>query len=344
MEKWIETLPKIELHLHIEGAIPIATFRELVKKYSPRGRAPSVEELEKRFVFRDFAHFIETWMWHCEYINEYDDFTLIAEGVAGYLAEQNVLYAEAFFSAPDFHGKRLSTQRIAEAIRKGLDRKTGAEVRLVGDVVRHLGPEKALRTVSELLEVKEFGVVGIGLGGMEKGFPPRLFKDVFEKARKAGFHTTAHAGEADGEESVRGAVNELLAERIGHGTHITDPRLLDLIGERRIGIEMCPLSNVRTKSVAAYREHPIRRFFDRGLLVSVNTDDPAMFGNPFCREIEALVDEFGFTEEEVVRLMENAAESSWMPREKKDGFKSLLRAGRRSGSVNAASEKTIDAL
>jgi len=125
-------------------------------------------------------------------------------------------------------------------------------------------------------------LAGIGLGGMEKGFPPRLFGAVFEKARKAGFHTTAHAGKADDEESVRGAVN--------------------------------------------------------GLLVSVNTDAPAMFGNPFCREIESLVDEFGFTEKEVVRLMENAAENSWMTQDEKDGFKNLLRAR------NAASEKDIDAL
>jgi len=326
MEKWIETLPKIELHLHLEGAIPIATFHELVKKYNPSRKVPSVEEIERRFAYKDFAHFIETWMWHCEYINEYDDFTLIAEGVGNYLEEQNVKYAEIFFSAPEYHDKRLSTQRIAEAVRKGLARVKETEVRLVGDVVLHLGPEKALRTVSELLEVGELGVVGIGLGGMEKGFPPGLFKAAFEKARNAGFHTTAHAGEADDEESVRGAVNDLRVERIGHGTHIEDPRLLDLIEERRIGIEMCPLSNVCTKSVATYREHPIRRLFERGLLVSVNTDDPAMFGNPFCREIESLVGEFGFTEREIVRLMENAAESSWMKPSEKERYRSLLNA------------------
>ena len=324
MEQWIERLPKIELHLHLEGAIPIPTFHELVKKYSPRKKVPSLEELERRFVYRDFAQFIETWMWHCEFINEYDDFTLLAEGVGGYLVSQNILYAEAFFSAPDFHDKKLSTQRIAEALRKGLAKAAGTKVRLIGDLVRNRGPEKALRTVSELLEVKEFGVIGIGLGGMEKEYPPELFRQAFEKARTSGFHTTAHAGEAAGEESVRGAVTELRAERIGHGARISDERLLDFLGEKKIGIEMCPLSNVCTKAVASYQDHPIRRFFDRGLLVNVNTDDPAMFGNPFCREIEALVRDLGFTEREVLRLMENAVEISWMDSKEKTDFRKLL--------------------
>lgn len=327
MKHWIEHLPKIELHLHLEGAIPIRTFHELVKKYSPRGKAPSVEELERRFVFRDFAHFIETWMWHCEFINEYDDFTLIAEGVGNYLVEQNVFYAETFFSAPEYHDKRLSVQRITEALRKGLARVEGTEVRLVGDVVRHLGAEKALRTVSELAEVKEFGVIGAGLGGLEKEFPPGPFKQAFEKAREAGLHVTVHAGEAAGEESVREAVTELPIERIGHGARISDARLLDLIGEKGIGLEMCPLSNVCTKAVPSYEEHPIRRFFDRGLLVSVNTDDPAMFGNPLRLELERLAEVHGFGRDEMLRLMENAAESSWMTQEEKRNAVRRLRDG-----------------
>ena len=176
--RWYEQLPKIELHLHLEGAIPHEALWSLVQKYD--GGISSNEALIGRFAYKDFAHFIETWLWK-----------------------------------------------------------------------------------SEVNEAREFGIVGIGIGESEKEYPPGAFRSVFEKARRFGFYTSAHAGEAAGPESIWGTISDLQVDRIGHGTKAEmDPTLLDHIVRKRIPIEMCPISNVRTGSVETYGAHPVRRYFD----------------------------------------------------------------------------------
>jgi adenosine deaminase len=183
-----------------------------------------------------------------------------------------------------------------------------------------------VRTVHELREVKGEGIVGLGLGGAEKEFPPKDFVRAFDLARESGFRLTVHAGEAAGNESIRGAVELLKAEAIGHGTHLTDQALLERIGEAGIGIELCPISNLRTKSIAAMGDHPVRSFFDAGLLISVSTDDPAMFGNSLADEFEALAETHRFTEAEILEVMRRTAASSFMPPEKKAAYAERLSA------------------
>jgi len=317
LKDWIAGLPKVELHVHLEGAIPAEALWELVKKYDTKGEYRSFDQIAARYAFRDFPHFIETWNWKSGFISEYDDFTMIAEGFARYLESQKVLYAEAHFSPPEFASKGLSIGRIAEAVRNGLSRVPGTSVALIGDVVRQLGPEQAGRSVREYAELREYGVIGIGLGGLEREYPPELFTEVFTAGERLGLHRTAHAGEAAGEESVRNAVKYLNAERIGHGTAIHDMGFLAELTSRGIAIEMCPLSNVRTRSIAALEDHPIRRFFAAGALVCINTDDPAMFGNPLNEEYETAALRFGFSTAELRRLGLNAIRASWAPEAEK---------------------------
>ncbi len=313
---WFKKLPKVELHLHLEGAIPFDALWELVRKYG--GDVSSREDLERRFEYRDFPHFIETWIWKNQFLREYEDFTFIGERVAHDLADQNIYYAEVFFSPPDFAFHGLQTQRITQAIHEGLERVKEIEIALVADLVRNYGPDMARRTLAEVNEVKQLGVVGIGIGGSEQDFPPEPFEEVYATARQMGFRTSAHAGEAAGPESIWGAIRHLRVDRIGHGTRAgEDSSLMDYLVEHRIPIEMCPLSNVRTGVVKSYEEHPVRRFFERGVLLSINTDDPKMFGNSMADEYELLAEKMGFTNTEIKQLVLNAIEMSWMPEHKK---------------------------
>jgi len=315
---WFERLPKAELHLHLEGAIPHDALWELVQKYGGDNRTPDKETLKRQFEYKDFAHFIETWVWKNQFLREYEDFTFVAEAVARDLVSQNIRYAEVFFSPPDFRRQGLKTQDITTAIRLGLERVKEIEVSLVADLVRDDGPERAEVTLAEIDEVKELGVVGVGIGGSEHDFPPEPFEPAFARARQLGFRTSAHAGEAAGAESIWGAIRSLRVDRIGHGTRAEeDDELLDYLVKHQVPVEMCPTSNVKTGVVESYEAHPVRRYFEQGVFLSINTDDPKMFGNSLAEEYLLLVQKKGFTREEIRELVLRSIEMSWMPAERK---------------------------
>ena len=311
---WLRRVPKIELDLHLEGAIPHAALWELVQKYGGDPALPDRQALARRFSYRDFSHFIETWIWRNRFLREYDDFTLVAEAVARELAQQRVRYAECHYSPSDFRHHGLEPQPLTEAIRRGLERVPEVEMALVADLVRDSELPAAARTLAQVREVQDLGVIGIGLGGSEQAFPPEPFADLFERARRHGFHTSAHAGEAAGAESVWGAIRGLRAERLGHATRAEeDPALVDYLAEHRIPLELCPISNLRTRVVPSIDAHPVRRYFERGLLVTINTDDPEMFGNSLAQEFQALVEVHGFTRDEIRTVILNAVTASWLP-------------------------------
>jgi adenosine deaminase len=310
---WPARVPKVELHLHLEGAIPLPALWQLMQKYGGDRQAPEFRLLEERFQYRDFQHFLATWIWKNSFIREYEDFTYLAEAFARDLVAQNIRYAEVFYSPPDFAVHGLKTQQLTEAIRMGLSRVPEVRIALIADVVRNYGPRRADRTLSEVAEVRDLGVLGIGLGGDEKGYPPELFAAVFARARELGLHTTAHAGEGAGAASVWGAVRSLQVERIGHGTCAAkDDALVDYLIAHRIPIEMCPISNLQTGVVATIEQHPIRRFFAAGAVVTVNTDDPKMFGNSLAGELTLLAERLGFSQAELQALLLNGIAASFL--------------------------------
>jgi adenosine deaminase len=162
------------------------------------------------------------------------------------------------------------------------------------------------------------GVIGVGIGGSEQNYPPEPFAGVYEKARQLGFHTGAHAGEAAGPESIWGAIRSLKVERIGHGTRaIEDETLVRYLAEKQIPLECCPLSNVRTGVVKSIEAHPVKKFFDAGLLVTVNTDDPAMFGNSLAQEYQRLEERLGFSQDEVRKVILNGVKAAWLSNDRK---------------------------
>ncbi len=316
-----EALPKVELHIHLEGAIPHAALWELIQKYGGDPSVASLPALHQRFEYRDFSQFIETWSWKNQYLREYDDFRFIAEMTAQDLVAQNIQYAEILFSPSLFIRRGLEVQPIAQAIRQGFSRVADIELALIADLVRDYGPASEASTLAQLAEVKDQGIIGIGVGGSEHTYPPEPFAALYEAARRWGFRTTVHAGEAAGPRSIWGALESLQPDRIGHGTRaVEDQRLFDHLIARRIPVEMCPMSNVRTGVIKRLADHPIRQCFDHGMLISVNTDDPKMFHTSLAREYHLLELHCGFTRSEICSLILLAIQSSWLPDSRKTAF------------------------
>jgi adenosine deaminase len=288
---------------------------------------PTRESLAERFQYRDFPHFLDTWLWKNGFLREPSDFTTIAEAVARDLLAQNVRYVEAHYSPSDFARHGLEPQELTCAIRAGLDRVSEIEVSLIADLVRGRDPAEMGVTLQQVYEVRELGVIGVGLGGAEHAFPPELYAVVYEHAHELGFHVTAHAGEAAGADSIWGAIRTLGAERIGHGTRAhEDPALLDYLAQRQIPLEMCPLSNVRTVVVPLLSEHPIRDYMERGMLVTVSTDDPKMFNSSLALEYELLERELGLSRDEIRSVILNGARASWLPPDRKADLLADLQA------------------
>ncbi len=324
---WYAMIPKAELHVHLEGSIPHESLFELIKKYGGDPWAPDVAALAERFQYRDFPQFIERWIWKNQYLREYEDFTFIAESVARDFARQRILYAEMFFSPSSFARRGLEVQELTQAVRAGLSQVPEVRINLIADLVRDFGPESEIVVLKQLNEVKNLGVLGIGIGGSEHKFPPAPFKPVYDEARRMGFRVNAHAGEAMGSASIWDAIRYLQVDRIGHGARAQeDPGLVAYLAQHKIPLEMCPVSNVRTCVVKNLSEHPIRRYFEAGVIVTVNTDDPKMFQTSLAEEYRLLEQECGWTRSEICRLIQYAIESSWQSAEEKAA---LLEAFRR---------------
>jgi adenosine deaminase len=316
---WCSKLPKVELHVHLEGAIPHRALSDLIQKYGGDPSIPDVTALERRFEFKNFNQFIEAWSWKNRFLREYEDFTEIAELTARDMACQHIRYAEMFFSPSLFVRHGLEVQELIHAVRIGLSRVPEIEVSLIADLVRDYGPDSEMTTLKKVNEVKGEGVIGIGLGGSEHEFPPEPFQNLYEEARRMGFHVTAHAGEAAGPENIWGAIRHLQVDRIGHATRAQDdPVLLGYLRKHKIPLELCPMSNVCTGVVSTIAEHPIREYFDSGQIISVNTDDPMMFGTTLDKEYELLLQECGFTRQEICSLILLGIESSWLSEERKN--------------------------
>lgn len=312
MRDW-STMPKAEIHLHLEGAIPLPTLWELIEHHGGDPVIRTSDQLSEWFTYRDFTHFIETWTWMNGFLRDYDDFEFVAEAVARHLVGQNIVYVEAFFSPSDFRQHGLEAQGIAKAIRTGLDRVTGIEVALIVDLVRDRGPQGTARTLAAIKEVaSEAGVIGIGIGGLEVAHPPEQFAQVYRDAEAAGFRLTAHAGEEGGPESVWGALRCLRVERIGHGVRsVEDPELMEYLVEHQIPLEVCPTSNLRTGVVGHWDEHPVTELIEAGALVTINTDDPAMFDTDLASEFETLTNQVGLPDSALKKLTLAVVEASW---------------------------------
>jgi len=324
--EFYKNMPKIELHLHLEGAIPYEALFTLIQKYGGDKEIKSPEDLTKKFIFRDFPHFIELWVWKNQFLREYEDFRFIAESVAKDLKKQNVKYAEIFVSPSDFKYAGLSCAGIMEEVHKGFSNVDGIRISIIADLVRDQGPDNALITLNEIEEIKNLGIIGIGLGGSEHKFPPELFSKVFEAARNKGFNTTVHSGEACGAPSVKTAIETLRPDRIGHGVNAAcDEKLLRRISELKIPIELCPISNIKTGVIKSEELYPLKEFITHNIKFSINTDDPKMFGNSLADEYFLIEKKLGYSRKQIADFVLNSINTSWLSsNEKKSLYNKFL--------------------
>lgn len=317
----LSSIPKTELHLHIEGAIPLETLYSFMKKRDRDAFITSIDDVKSRFVYTDFEHFIETWIWKNTFITDEQDFELIAYEVLKQLHQQNVQYVEAFYSPGDFSGQGLSVSGITENLLEGI-RRARIDFRiccqLIMDIVRGDGVDVGMQRMEEVTPYLGKGVIGIGLGGNEQKFPAQEYAPVYREAKKRGFRLTAHAGEAAGADSIWASINTLQVERIGHGTRAyEDPHLVTYLRESQIPLEMCVVSNVKTGVISSCEDHPINTYFNEGLLVTVNSDDPTMFNTSITEEYALLTRYLHFSFQDLESISINGIKASFLPENEK---------------------------
>jgi aminodeoxyfutalosine deaminase len=324
LHSFLARIPKVELHLHLEGSINFETLRELAK--GKRRRTKAIEKWIARriasgFRFGDFSGFIEGFKDIVLLLETPEDYALATTRLIESLAAQNVRYAEITLSAGVVLWKKQPLDAVFEAVvsaARDAGARLGVRVQWILDAIRQLGAKHARLVLDQVVRLKHLGVVAFGIGGDEARGPAQLFPDVYRSAREAGLHVTAHAGETCGPESIQQAVELLGAERIGHGLAAErDPNVMALLRERRIPVEVCLSSNVSTGVLARVADHPLAKFLAEGLLVTLNTDDPAMFGTNLVREFEIAAINFSLSRTQLVGLLLNAARAAFLPEEEK---------------------------
>jgi aminodeoxyfutalosine deaminase len=320
IEQLIKKLPKVEQHIHIVGSTKPETLFWLAEESGSDKPFKTPRDAQRFFKYRSFPQFIDVYCTVVDCITKESQFERITYEMLESDARCNVQYVEASFSVPDHVLRGLDYGKMLDAINRGINRARmdfGIECNIRVDLVRNYGPERGME-VLDWMEDKSDNIISIDLGGSEERFPARPYKSVYQRARSMGLHLVAHAGEATGAESIWQAVDELGVERIGHGvTAISEPKLLEHLKKKNIAIEMCPTSNVRTRVVRTLKSHPIKVFHNLGLTVTVNTDDPSMFGTDMNNEYLQLHRQLGFSISELFKLSLNAVNSSFLSEEAK---------------------------
>ena len=324
MQSLIRSLPKAELHLHLEGTVKPATLVELSKRHDA---VPlTLAEAERIYQFTDFTGFIEAFRAVTQQLTHPEDYELIAWRMIQALAAQGIVHAEVYISVGVIYMWRNHDPGCFEPIFAGLERARERGLRELGfslywifDAVRHFTVPEGERVFRKAAEMRRQypSIIGIGLGGDERRCGSEPFRAAFAEARAAGLRLTNHAGETTGSEAIREALS-IGSERLGHAVSaIQDPNLVQELKNRKVPVELNPTSNVRTGVCPSFAAHPLRNYFDAGLLVTLNSDDPAFFGSDLVNEYLLAHTEQGFTRDELRQLAANSIQASFLPEPEK---------------------------
>ncbi len=315
----IASLPKAELHLHLEGSIQPVTVCALTAQHDI---VLTEDEVRRRYTYRDFADFIDAFKWVTSFVREPRDYGLIARDLCEHLLTQGVVYAEVTLSVGVMLLRKQRPEANFEAILRATEpfEKQGLRVNWVFDAARQFGPDAAMEVVTAANRCQSKTIVAFGIGGDEMSVATQDFRPVYEQAANSGLHLLMHAGEVGGPEKIREAVELLGVERIGHGIAAAqDPALMDLLADRRIPLEICPESNIRTgalakqlrKSEPRMADHPLPQLLRHGIPVVLSTDDPAMFHTTLLAEYENAA-KMGLNEFELAQLADVSFEYAFL--------------------------------
>jgi aminodeoxyfutalosine deaminase len=311
----IASLPKAELHLHLEGSIQPTTVATLTARH---GLRQTEAEVHQRYAYRNFQEFIEAFKWVTSFLREPQDYALVVTDLAEHLLTQNVIYAEITLSIGVMLLRKQQPEANFTAILRAAEpfAQRGLRLKWIFDAVRQFGAAEAMRVVDAARSCAAKEIVAFGIGGDELSTPSIEFRPVYDQAAEQGLHRLMHAGEIGGPEKIREAIELLGAERIGHGiAAMHDPALMDLLADRRIPLEVCPTSNLKTGALdrqlrrknTTVTDHPLPQLLRHGVPIVLSTDDPAMFHTTLQDEYRA-VDAMGLTETELTQLVTNSRE------------------------------------
>lgn len=315
------SLPKVDLHRHLEGAISPVLYLDIARRHNLPRPADSVEALRPHMEVspdcKSLIDFLSKFELTCNMFKSTAIITEVTEGVIQEACADNVKYLELRF-APLFMGKShgIAPGAVVEAVLAGVKKSegcTGVQVKLLLIMERDLEPEACQCILDLAKKYKDDGIVGIDLAGDEQNHPPQKFADIFQQAKQHNINITVHAGEAAGANNVKTSVNALGATRIGHGVRaIEDPQVTQLLVEKNITLELCPTSNVQTGAVKDMAAHPLREFLEQGVKVTINTDDPALSGIDHSHELLVSIQNFNLSLNELVVLMRQAIDAAFL--------------------------------
>ncbi|WP_313405479.1 adenosine deaminase [Aeromicrobium sp.] len=326
MREFVAALPKAELHVHHVGSASPEAVARLAARHPDSPVPTDPQALADYFTFTDFAHFIEVYLSVVDLLRTPEDIWTLTHEVGRDLAAQNVRYAELTMTPYTSIARGIPAEAYVEAIedaRRAAERDFGLVLQWIFDIPGESGLPSADVTLDTALRLQPDALVGFGLGGPEIGVPRPQFADHFAQARAAGLHSVPHAGESTGPETIWDSLDHLGAERIGHGIAAAqDPALMERLVADGVALEICPTSNVRTRSVPSLEEHPLPTLVEAGVTVTINSDDPPMFGTTLNREYEIAAELLGLDEAGVTALATAAVDASFAP----DDLKARLRS------------------
>jgi adenosine deaminase/aminodeoxyfutalosine deaminase len=314
--EWLRGLPKAELHLHLEGTIKPETLVELSQRHDDQPL--TLDQARALYQYEDFLGFLMSFKAVTERLKGPEDYELITYNMVRELARQGVVHAEVYISfGIIFYWKQTDVEPYVAAIERGRERgekEFGTTLLWIVDAVRHFGVEEGARVFRRAAELREKypNIVGIGIGGDEARGPAEQFRELYREAKAAGLRLTAHAGESVGPESIWSAIN-IGAERIGHALAAQhDAELMEILAQKQIPLEINITSNVKTGCCKGFDVHPVKEYFESGLMITLNSDDPPMFGSDLLGEYVLAQQIYGFTMEQMRELAANAVEASFL--------------------------------
>lgn len=318
--EFLKGIPKAELHIHLEGSIEPETQLLIAERNKIKLKYSNLEDIKKAYKFKDLNDFLQIYNQGTKILKTEEDFYDITIQYLKKARSQNILHTEIFIDFQTYTKRNISPDIIMNGIKQAIkdSKPEGISTYIILAFLRHLGANAAMKTYELGLKYRD-DITGIGLAAAEIGYPPELFVEVYKRARSDGYHTTAHAGEEGPASYVRECVELLKVERIDHGIKaMDDPDLIEVLKEKQIPLTLCPLSNTALGNVKSMKDHTLKKKLDFGLMVSINSDDPAFFNGYVIENMIAVVEELDLDAQDIEKLARNSIVSSFLPEYEKN--------------------------